>query len=630
VIELINRNKKVLIALFFAAYLITGLFAVKDYGISWDEVGQQQFGTSLYRYIVEGDPTFFYADRANWYGAAFTMLLVFSENMLNINDSQSLYITRHLITFLFFFLGVFFFFMLCSDYFGNWKYGLLGSLFLVLSPRIFSHSFYNLRDTTFLAAFTIAVYSLVKLLDRKTFFWVIIHALTCSVLIGIRILGIMMPAITVFIFILDFIQRRENTGENLKVMGKLFMYFVMMLFLTVLLWPYLWEDPFKYLFLAFEKMSHHPWEGKVLFCGDYIKSLELPSHYISTWIAVSTPVMYMIFFVVGIFGLAISTLKRPLDLFFANKKDLLMLIWCFSPLVLVVVMKSVLYDGWRHLFFIYPAFLLITLIGVRTIFSFSKGMKHPLKSIYRAIVASYIILSTLQVAMFMISNHPYQHVYFNMFAGRDMEEAKNNFEMDYWGLSYKESLEKILEIDSRENIKVLAANDPGKFNLMIIDKKDRGRIEFVDKIVDADYFITNYRMHKDEYPMELTEIFAIEVGNAKIQSIYDFTEDKDGKEVLYYALDSAENALTFEGESAEIYVYMGINLMELGMHQKAIEALKSALRLDPSSSVAYESLIVYYYNDKKFNLANKYVKEAKKNDCEIRADLIDAVREQVQ
>ena len=36
----------------------------------------------------------------------------------------------------------------------------------------------------------------------------------------------------------------------------------------------------------------------------------------------------------------------------------------------------------------------------------------------------------------MIRDHPYQNVYFNLLAGSD---KRHRFELDYWGLSYKEA-----------------------------------------------------------------------------------------------------------------------------------------------------------------------------------------------
>ena len=46
----------------------------------------------------------------------------------------------------------------------------------------------------------------------------------------------------------------------------------------------------------------------------------------------------------------------------------------------------------------------------------------------------------------MIRNHPFQNVYFNNFLSHDEQYLRKNFEMDYWGTSYKQALEYVLKM----------------------------------------------------------------------------------------------------------------------------------------------------------------------------------------
>ncbi len=48
------------------------------------------------------------------------------------------------------------------------------------------------------------------------------------------------------------------------------------------------------------------------------------------------------------------------------------------------------------------------------------------------------------VFFFMIRNHPHQNVYFNELVG-GVNGADGKFDMDYWGLSYKQLYEKLLK-----------------------------------------------------------------------------------------------------------------------------------------------------------------------------------------
>jgi len=119
----------------------------------------------------------------------------------------------------------------------------------------------------------------------------------------------------------------------------------------------------------------------------------------------------------------------------------------------------------------------------------------------------------------MIRYHPFQNVYFNRLAGKDLAEIKKKFDLDYWGLSYRKALEFIVTHDSREKIFIHSANLPGKMNAAILPADDRRRLVFVDRIKDADYFITNYRWQNYDlaYP---GKIFSVSVRGADIVSVF--------------------------------------------------------------------------------------------------------------
>ena len=56
--------------------------------------------------------------------------------------------------------------------------------------------------------------------------------------------------------------------------------------------------------------------------------------------------------------------------FWKGKNELQDLIFFFSfiiPLFSVIALNSPLYDGWSHLFFIYPSFLMMSLLGLHII-----------------------------------------------------------------------------------------------------------------------------------------------------------------------------------------------------------------------------------------------------------------------
>ena len=164
----------------------------------------------------------------------------------------------------------------------------------------------------------------------------------------------------------------------------------------------------------------------------------------------------------------------------------------------------------------YPAFLIISLNGVRSLIDFFKRKSEG--KLYKALAMVFIVMITASLASvvdFMARNHPYQNVYFNTLAGKDL---RKKFELDYWGLSYREALEYILEKDPSATIKVAVAHNPGLANSQILTPADRKRLSYVG-VDKATYFLSEYRWQKEDYPYK-DEFFSITVNDEKIMVVY--------------------------------------------------------------------------------------------------------------
>ena len=137
--------RRVIPIIFFAALLLVGLGVFRDYGVSWDERVQREYGEKVYNYVTAGDRELF-TDRHRYYGPVIEFALFSLEKALDLEDTRQVYLMRHLAVFLMFWLGAVFFYFLCKHEFKSWKLGILGSILLILSPRIFAHAFYNSKD----------------------------------------------------------------------------------------------------------------------------------------------------------------------------------------------------------------------------------------------------------------------------------------------------------------------------------------------------------------------------------------------------------------------------------------------------------------------------------------------------
>ncbi|MFC1806776.1 hypothetical protein ACFL0T_00210 [Candidatus Omnitrophota bacterium] len=513
-----KKTYKLAVLLFFVIYLVVGLSIFKDYGISWDEQLQRKIGAWSLRYILLGDTDLFlFPDRH--YGPFFEMVLIVIEMAFNLtNNLRALFLMRHFVTFLLFFTSTIFFYLLCKDKFSSWKLGLLGTLFLILNPRIFAHSFYNSKDIAFLAMFIISVYTLFAYLKSKKIYMAVFHGLASAILIDIRIVGLLVPLFTCMFTVGDIVLLKMNKRGRTHAILNFIVYFGVFLPFMVLFRPLLWSDTLGNLTRIFLEMKSYPISYPMLYMGKSIVSKDLPWHYIPVWIAISTPLIYLAGFIVGVFFIVKYFFKAPTMFYSESKLDLISLLWFFLPLISVIGLRSAMYDAWRHMFFIYPALTMISLSGLVYLFRYLKS-----KSVVRNRILKFTFISIISAGLstttyFMIRYHPFQNVYFNTLAGRDMSRVGERFELDYWGLSYKQALEYILKNDKDENIKVCAHTPPGLSNVLILPTDKSKRLSFVFDENDAKYLLTNYRFNKGDYPYE--EYYSIKVKRARILGVY--------------------------------------------------------------------------------------------------------------
>ena len=518
IIASFEKNRKAIAALFFAAYFFTGLAVSGDYGVSCDEYFSRERGRMSLDYIFKSD-TSLREYKYAYHGVALEIPLTGIERALGLaGDTKAAYTMRHLAMFLLFFTGVVFFYLLCRRRFGNPKTALLGSLFLVLSPRIFAHSFYNPKDIPFTVFFLISMYTLMGYLDKKTPARIAAHAAVTAALFNIRIAGAIVPVLSIIFIAADF--SRETPRRTRIALRDIFIYLVFFVSLSVALWPFLWGDPAGNLMKAIDLMKLNNWSGQVLYLGNYIHNTELPWHYIPVWIAVTTPPVYLALFIPGLCLAFSSFFKNDMKAHPERRYDHILLAWLFVPILGVIGLKIPVYDAWRHLFFIYPAFLIFSLSGLSWLFDLmARRSSGRLRTALIAALSFFITVSLLNIAAFMIRCHPHQNLFFNRFAGGGMAAAKKRFGLDYWGLSYKSGLEYILQKDPSGKIKVFPDNILVEAGALMLPAAERERLVFTKDPGDAKYLITNYRLHDEEY-LRGDPFYTITIGGAKIVAVY--------------------------------------------------------------------------------------------------------------
>jgi hypothetical protein len=459
-----------------------------------------------------------YQDRD--YGVAFEVPLVVAEALSGLHDRKDVLELRHLLTFLLAIAGVFAVHRLASRRFGDWRIGLLTALLLVLSPRVFAESFYNSKDGAFMAAFAIAMAATVSFVLKPGVRTALLSAIASAFAIDIRIVAVMLPLASTALLAVRLAKHEVPTGPTFRALG---LYWPLLVMFVIGMWPWLWFDPVGHFIEAFRNMSSFRWADNVFYFGEYLRPTRLPWHYTIVWISITTPLLYVALFVVGCAAIVWQVVRSNVALWRNDEElqDVMFLGLFAAPLLAVVAMGSVIYDGWRQLYFVYPAYLLVAMKGWVLLWR----LQTP-RDVHRLVLGAVTLVSIVAVAAWMWRVHPFQNVYFNRLAGTDL---RNRFELDYWGLANRRALEEILRRDKRPLISVTNDGVSSVFQaISMLPAEERHRIRYVED-GSEDYIITNWRFTNPamltdrtpaRYELDYDHVFDFDVDGEIILSVF--------------------------------------------------------------------------------------------------------------
>ena len=133
-----------------AVFAVVGLAVLDDYGVSTDEANLRlRVGGAALDYVLSLGREPLASDVHRFYGVAFELPLAAVERVFGLEDSRAVYLSRHLLTHLFFLAGGFFAWLLVYRMFGSRALALFAMLLFLLHPRMYAHSFFNTKDIPF-------------------------------------------------------------------------------------------------------------------------------------------------------------------------------------------------------------------------------------------------------------------------------------------------------------------------------------------------------------------------------------------------------------------------------------------------------------------------------------------------
>ena len=434
-----DKRYRWIIALVFLIMTVAGLLVTGDYGMPWDELTEiRTLGTNVREYValVKG------ADAKPAQSSTGVEFPDVSKNV-DIDHGQSVYylfspalffqygdggartlmLLWHGYTFLIFMAGVFAIYCIASYLAKDWRYGLAASLLLYLSPRFFAESHYNNKDIMTMVMILLCLWFAIRFIEKKSVGATLLFALFGALAANMRISGLAFFGLCGVLYLVTITIKREWSWKTF-LLGILAI--VAFCAFYAALTPGLWKNPVKFITYVFTRSSNFSdWPGYVFYLGRAQRPV--PWHYIPVMIAVTTPILITLLMLVGnVAALASPFRNKAKELFSGEHKYyLMMLVFVWAFLGFAMITRPILYDSWRHFYFLYGLFILLAVYGLRAIINLLKGR-------WKWVAVGAVGAQLLAMLAIVILSHPFQFAYFNALAGSNPGEL---LELDYWNVS---------------------------------------------------------------------------------------------------------------------------------------------------------------------------------------------------
>ena len=197
-------------------------------------------------------------------------------------------------------------------------------------------------------------------------------------------------------------------------------------------------DTFRWLLDAINLVSSFPFNMPQRVAGRDYSSLEVPWWYAPAWFLAQTPLLLLIILLSG-------SLLFIYLFFFSSNKKIFVKLFLFTPIVIqgivlpvaISLSDAVLYDAVRHLLFVWPALIIFVVFFTKFIVKYfikNKDLSHYIFTYTIVLLIIFNLFASLRWV-------PYSYAFINPVAG--YESNKRNWDLDYWGVSAREGIERL-------------------------------------------------------------------------------------------------------------------------------------------------------------------------------------------
>ena len=497
-----------------ALVAVAGVAVLDDYGVSKDEIDQRNQTILTVEYIAAGDISglsqpedivYRYYGKPfeivyRYYGKAFEIVLLLTERALGLQDSRHIYLMRHLLTHLFFIAGGFVCGMFAYRMLGSRWIALLAMLMFLLHPRLYAHSFFNVKDIPFAAMLIVALYLTHRAFRKDTIGAFLLCGIGVGLAINLRVFGLALPPMILAMRGLDMWQADNGERKRILKTGAAFM--AAAIAVVYIIHPYYWENPLRFV-EGMRALSQHPTLVNNLFMGEIYRSDTLPWNYIPVWFAITAPPVAL---ALGAIGCA-AVCWQGVSGFLAALRDrefrfrILLLGCILSPVAIAVILQSTMYHDWRHMYFLWGPFCLLAAIGLHSITNISVeegvgkvGARLPrwvrgvqLHITQRALAYGATGFGLITTLTAMATLHPYEQIYFNALVDTKTPGALGKrYDMDHFRMAQLQSLEYLLARYPDDTLRVWPRTYMAPLRL---PQEDRDRVIDSNNLHAADFYL---------------------------------------------------------------------------------------------------------------------------------------------
>ncbi len=454
----ISGHSRPLVVLFFLVLTLIGLVSAPDYGLPCDEPAEQiilQENLKEYAFYLQGasSQAFQYYDQQGiqliseslekdhgqcaYYLAA--PLLAFADTAPHI-----LTVLWHGYTFLWFMAGCLAIYGFSREMGFSRLSACLSSLLLYLAPRFFAEGHYNNKDMVLLALALLCLWLGLRFLKKPCLPRGLLLSLAGAMTANIKVVGLLPWGLMGLCALLLVTARKQwSPAMALTAVSTVLSFICFYALLT----PALWQDPLGYFAYVIQNASGFTrWPGVVVFRGmvfDHARN-PLPRYYLPYLMLVTLPLYTLPLAALG----QLRALRTALSQKAALIRDpqtlglgVATLSW-FLPLAFAFLTRPLVYNGWRHFYFVYAGVALLAAYGI-------DGLLCLKKPLLCRIALLGLLLGFGLSALGIWQNHPYQYSYYNVLA---RASASTDMELDYWDVSTVNAMKKLCAAKGSEDL----------------------------------------------------------------------------------------------------------------------------------------------------------------------------------